>query len=366
MSEFYDEKTADEFSDPISNEFSSGNWSINKKKSGGNAGNKNKRKMFSGRKNILLQFGAIFSAAVMVYSAFGVDLLGYDMIFNSDSGCHHDHYEDSWYYDDEPGYTDDDPWSSDDEPGYTDDEPWSPPEGPVEVPSGAVTGSSSVFPSLPNLGIGSPIQEDYIYFSSEDAYLHINPSLGINFGVSVKSVDHASYDAGTNTLTLDEYVGDKIVCNLMGNGLTLNISGTVRIRQLIVYGFFYGGSLKIDGSGILQIGTNQESAANYGILIDGEQSVSCLMIGNDITGITVYGTESAIVVCNTAAEYGIYWNSDVFNVYTNMGTYNYVTASQETVPFNGLSLQTEGENCKDWTFVSPNGNATRIEFSRTN
>ena len=121
--------------------------------------------------------------------------------------------------------------------------------------------------------------------------------------ISNESIPGAYYDEATNTLTLDNYSGDFLNVNLMGNGFKLKLVGDNELTGILVWGFMYGGSLTITGDGKLTI--NHSSMP--GIRLECENSASCLMIDSNVTIEISEGTNAAIVVYDTTLPKGIYY-----------------------------------------------------------
>ncbi|MBO4383832.1 MAG: hypothetical protein J5854_00220 [Clostridia bacterium] len=118
----------------------------------------------------------------------------------------------------------------------------------------------------------------------------------------VKTVEGASYDKETNTLTLTDFTCDHLEVNLMGNGFTIRLEGENRINTICVWGAMYGGSLTIVGPGKLTVLGGSSAPA---ILLNAEDSESCLMIGGDAT-VDIYGA-STIEVCYTTLYKALYF-----------------------------------------------------------
>ena len=182
------------------------------------------------------------------------------------------------------------------------------------------------FPDLPNMepdfageyawsGQGS---EEYIMFWSPvndtREYLHMGTVFASsgsydangNFVQNqVTTMPNAWYDIDTNTLTLDNFAGEVLEVNLMGNGFTINLIGENHLDELSVWGASYGGSVTLTGTGSLTINENNGAPDNIGILLHGENSASCVMIDQDVT-LDVYG-DCAILVNSTTMQKAIYY-----------------------------------------------------------
>ena len=75
-----------------------------------------------------------------------------------------------------------------------------------------------------------------------------------------------SYNKEKNTLTLDNYTGKEISCNMMGDDFKIELKGENHLEMLYIWSNGYGGSLTIFGEGTLVIsgGTFFEENDLYG------------------------------------------------------------------------------------------------------
>lgn len=182
------------------------------------------------------------------------------------------------------------------------------------------------FPVLPNLepdfageyawsGLGS---EEYIMFCSlaKDTreYLHMGTFFastgsydanGNFISNQVTTMPDAWYDISTNTLTLDNFTGEVLEVNLMGNGFTINLIGENHIDELIMWGAGYGGSVTFTGTGSLTLNEDRCAPDDVGILVHGENSASCVMIDKEVT-LELYGAY-AILIDSVTIEKAIYY-----------------------------------------------------------
>lgn len=261
------------------------------------------------RRSLLLKIAAASAGALMIATSFGIDFLGDNLLFGKKA----------------------------------------PEESVEESKAPTLAELAHIFPKLPNRERNrTNVPEDYISINtaSGDSYwIHINPAMGETAAALEPGL---SYDAATNTLTMENYHGRSIYPNIMGNGFTIRLVGTNTIDCLQAYGFFYGGSITITGSGTLIIGS-PDTDFNFGIMLDGEQSSTCLMIERT-AHVEVYGKTAAIIVCNTDTQCGVYYESPLEPL-TGEG----YTAAEQRVGYYGLSIQKMGEACSDFTFyvVSP-------------
>ena len=258
----------------------------------------------------LMPIVSTVAAVSIIFSSYGFDPLHYD-IFGS-SGSYYDYYDEYYhhhdeyfddYYDDYYDHHDDyyDDYGSSD---YHDDSDSS------NYNKDSTEEADYAFPTLSNLepnGLtgyngGTVMNEDYILINSSDgqSYIHVNDS----WGQPVADIPGISYDRATNTLTLNNYSGPMLEANLMGNGFTINLIGDNHLDCLRVWGWFYGGSVKITGSGSLTV--NRNSDYPIGIDIESECSDSCLMIDSGVK-LDVYGSQTAIAVKTSSLDKGIYF-----------------------------------------------------------
>ena len=143
-------------------------------------------------------------------------------------------------------------------------------------------------------------------------------------------VPGASYDEATNTLTLENYTGDYLNVNLMGNGFTIKLIGNNKLTGLIAWGFMYGGSVTITGDGSLTI----NNSMNPGIYLKCENSESCLMIDKDVT-LNITGKNAAVWIEDSTHGKGIYYLSPL-ELKTSSGT----PAQRMTINESGNSYYT--------------------------
>ena len=163
------------------------------------------------------------------------------------------------------------------------------------------------FPSLSNLepngyidGIGVLDQEFIIYDNGEEKYIVAGSALG----KETTQTDGIVYDPDTNSLILSGVNGGILNVNLMGNGFNIIVEGENRIDMLMVWGYYYGGSVTVTGSGSLTV--NSDMKYDCGIYLRAEESESCLMIDRDVK-LDVYGSVTAIFVEDTKLEKSIYF-----------------------------------------------------------
>ena len=91
-------------------------------------------------------------------------------------------------------------------------------------------------------------------------------------------VEGLSYNKATNTLTMNNFEGPRLDVNEMGDDFTIKLVGTNTITQLQAWGFGYSGSVKLTGSGTLNINNSNDC----GIELLSEVSKSQLYIDKDV------------------------------------------------------------------------------------
>ncbi|MBR5739223.1 MAG: hypothetical protein IKY02_04465, partial [Lachnospiraceae bacterium] len=170
------------------------------------------------------------------------------------------------------------------------------------------TPNADPFPILPNLdpdfagnyawsGEGS---EEYVM--ADDHYLWAG-TYYTSKGVPIES-DYAgaSYDKSSNTLTLNGYHGEHIDVNLMGNGFKIKLVGENSVGFLRLWGAGYGGSVTFTGDGSIVI--NEEKSNSPGLMLECEDSYSCIMIDRNAK-VEVFGRR-ALLIHRTRLETAIY------------------------------------------------------------
>ena len=86
---------------------------------------------------------------------------------------------------------------------------------------------------------------NYIYMSDYMKKNNINYTTNIPKGIS--------YNEKTNTLTLNNYTGKEISCNMMGDDFKLELKGENTLEMLYIWSDYYGGSITITGDGVLNV-----------------------------------------------------------------------------------------------------------------
>jgi len=330
------------------------------KSEGGQAEDRRAKSKRSQRRMIMIQSAAAVAVSVVVInSSLGLDLIGDDALSlndreiagysdsssggSSDDGGGSGHgssevwlsgqsaYRSRWYERDE--YSDEfyeeyweEPWHDHDKPG---DEPWIDPtvrdeEGEdqwddpvIDEPGkdGYADIADRSFPTLSNLspngyaeGYGV-LNEQYVRLermSDDGEVIYTWICAGSAYGLDPERVAGITYNEDENTLYLENFSCDVLNINMMGNGFRINVSGNCTVGHLLVWGFHYGGSVTLTGSGTLTV--NQDREFEYGILFEAEESESALMIEPGVR-LDAYGTRTAIYIKDSTAEKGIWYLS---------------------------------------------------------
>lgn len=102
---------------------------------------------------------------------------------------------------------------------------------------------------------------NYIYMS--DNIKKNNDDYGTEYTTNIPK--GVSYNEKTNTLTLNNYTGKEISCNMMGDDFKVELKGENTLEMLYVYSDYYGGSLTITGDGVLNVkGGKVDKESLYG------------------------------------------------------------------------------------------------------
>ncbi len=126
-----------------------------------------------------------------------------------------------------------------------------------------------------------------------------------------RGVPGASYDAATNTLTLENcYFEGDLYATRMGNGFTIRLIGENHLDSIYVdasdyFDEAYAAALTITGDGSLEVSDPRGYSAT-GIYLSAGGGDGCIMIDSGVT-LDVTGSMYAIHVFDTTAEKGIYY-----------------------------------------------------------
>ncbi len=170
--------------------------------------------------------------------------------------------------------------------------------------------ADTAFPVLKTLEPNGPapgygvLDEDYIIYQNNGASSFVHA--GAAYNTPDVTISGLTYDAATNTLTMKDFKGDALDVNMMGNGFTIVLEGDNDLGMLHLWGFYYGGSVTITGTGTLTL--NATENYKYGLAIDAENSDSCIMIDAGVK-LDIKGTEAAIAVFETTLDKAIYYKA---------------------------------------------------------
>lgn len=288
-----DKKRPDEFNAPLNeynmpDEYYSAD-NANVEDNEDNNGNRDRRIAQRNKtKKCFMLFSSAVAGVVVIYSSFNIDILKNDIFADS----HKEKVVGTVEQDTTQDIIEDTTTEVTEKPTS------------LDVPDDIGECADDAFPVLPNMAVDSTMNEDFIMVVNEEnpdgIYIHLNDRLIGDRG----TVDNITYDENTNTLTLDNADADVIVANLMGNGFKMELIGESHIGMILVYGFYYGGSVTFTGDGTLYVNENYEN--DIGIVLEAEYSKSCIMVDKEVT-INAYGTSAAIMVFDTRADKGLYY-----------------------------------------------------------
>lgn len=288
------------------------------------------------------------AAATVTFSSLGLNLFGLPQLsfFGSDNSDMY--YETEYITESEPEPDED---TETEEGGSETD------EGDIPVENEE---ADSGFPELANLkpngsvpGYGV-LDEEYILVEGQSYGTQSYIYAGLAYYTEDENGEPASpvtgyngieYDEDANTLTLSNCTAEILNINMMGNGLKIVLEGDNRFDHILIWGFHYGGSVTITGSGSLSV--NADQTYDAGILLRGEESQTCLMIDSGVN-VEAYGAKYAILVEATSMEKAIYYLPPL-------------TLSSGTRR-SGYYLTSSGDY-KDYTIVDENGAPlTHVKF----
>ena len=152
--------------------------------------------------------------------------------------------------------------------------------------------------------------QTYQYTPSEDYSYPYYVGEFAEFNID-RGVAGASYDAATNTLTLENcYFEGDLYATRMGNGFTIRLIGENHLDSIFVdasdyQGGAYAAALTITGDGSLEV-SDPTGYSGTGIYLSAGGGDGCIMIDSGVT-LEVTGNMYAIHVFDTTAEKGIYY-----------------------------------------------------------
>ncbi len=165
----------------------------------------------------------------------------------------------------------------------------------------AVFSEIDLFPTLTKTEPDSEYKQLYMDFATHRVYLAAGSSINYETG----TVDNASYDEATNTLTLNGLDSDCMIrAASMGSDFKIKLIGTNTIGSIeLEGGRGVGGSLTIEGSGELTINSPR---SDRGIWFNGNGGECCLMVCRGVK-VTVTGPQMAFYIHGTTMERSIYY-----------------------------------------------------------
>ena len=107
--------------------------------------------------------------------------------------------------------------------------------------------------------------------------------------------DAAVYDRESNTLTLNNYNGknSRLVVNAMGDDFKINVKGECEIGTMLVWGWYWGGSVSFEGDGTLTL--NKDKVYGSSIYVYPEGCNVKVNFGHDVK-VNLYGDEYLVVM----------------------------------------------------------------------
>lgn len=149
----------------------------------------------------------------------------------------------------------------------------------------------------------------------------------------VSVVAGMSYDQAANTLTLSAFnnpaVG--IITNEMGDDFTIKVTGTSRIQQILAWGFGYGGSVTLTGTGELVINENKQEDIPIYLMAEGAGAKLTVASGLSLKAYSQTGYPAAVVNGSSAAADGIVFEGNHLLNQKVVKTQNQTLAMYDTV-----------------------------------
>ncbi|MCR5207885.1 MAG: cadherin repeat domain-containing protein [Eubacterium sp.] len=143
---------------------------------------------------------------------------------------------------------------------------------------------------------------DGYYFDDYGRIIGKQYELYANGQAHASGIAGVSYNLASNTLTLDSTAGTKaaklrVIANMMGDDFKIVVNGECELASILVWGFYYGGSLRIDGSGTLTVNKNKKF--DSAILIRAEATEGKLAFGKNVK-LKLYGRDFAIATAESS------------------------------------------------------------------
>lgn len=220
------------------------------------------------------------------------------------------------------------------------------PELPNQKPNGPVTVSKYGL-------VNAVLNEEYIFYTQDGVKNALWKGSRIN-EPAVKEQDNIYYDYDSNTLHLKDCNLDMLEVNFMGNSFTIEVEGVCHIGHILVWGFYYGGSITFTGeSGVLYV--NEDGQEEFGISLKAENSMSGIFV-DKMEGLYIYGSGTAAFINATEMEKPVYWKTTEMKLQDNCdyncqsgetdGIYNVSLGGEKNGTYSAVFLPVEqkGEN----------------------
>ena len=183
--------------------------------------------------------------------------------------------------------------------GYANDVYVSKPELPNLNPNGPVT--------VPEYGLfDTVLDEEYLVYA-QDGNNYVLWLGSRRNGTVSEGTENIYYDYDSNTLHLNNCSIDSLEVNLMGNSFTVEVEGICHVGTILMWGFYYGGSITFTGeSGTLYI--NEDEKYDFGIQMMAEYSTSGIFV-DKMNGLYIYGAKQPVLIVDTEMEHAVYWKT---------------------------------------------------------
>ena len=231
------------------------------------------------KRSLLLQFAAAASSVVLVTNSFGIDFLGMDGLFNDsvilgEVSTEHDPENEHHNSESKQIFGDLISFGGDRIIPRLSNE-WTVTQyHMVDAHNRYIATAEFVEGSMGE----QAMVEGFVWADRKDAQYFSGPiPMSFPSSVNYTNTPYIAYDEDSNTLTLNNYHGQGLVVNGMGQDFTIRLEGDNRLDHYLLVG---GGSLTITGDGGIFINEDQEF--DYGILLAGQWSEACLMIDEDV------------------------------------------------------------------------------------
>ncbi len=151
-----------------------------------------------------------------------------------------------------------------------------------------------------------------------------------NFWSAISSYEHlASYDPGTNTLTIGSAPLEAIEANAMGSDFTIHVAQDVTVGAIRSTAYRDDGTLVISGANTM-LTVNDTMAYAYGIYIDAAGGNSFLQVDPGVSIMTV-GSRAGLAIANSWAAPGIVYDATLTYIYepVMVGDYGFQSSASD-------------------------------------